>query len=203
MDALAFGIFFKAEWVSPVVRKVLQTSLDEAHADLAIGEPAHEGTQEFLRLIYQTLRQVNLIARNKRQKLKQNSHIQEISWDSLRYQLGYQVDNNLLDFISFAVLAFFFKPDYPFKAKVTLGSPITRFKSDSVTPSDGTNTIDFYILFLFALLDSAPESHRVLVLHQVPQESVSFLAHVVQINVRHRVAWVLVFMNSRTWGTST
>lgn len=85
-------------------------------------------------------------------------------------------------------ISIFFKPDYPFKAKVTLGSPITRFKSDSVTPSDGTNTIDFYTLLLFALLDSAPESHRVLVLHQVPQESVSFLAHVVQINVRHRVA---------------
>lgn len=75
MDALEFGIFLKAEGVSPVVRKVFQTSLNEAHADLAIGEPAHEGTQQFLRLIYQTLRQVNLMAKHKRYRFKQNSPI--------------------------------------------------------------------------------------------------------------------------------
>lgn len=65
----------------------------------------------------------------------------------------------------------------------------------SFTPSDSTDIIPHPP---FALLVSAPESHRVLVLHQVPQECVSFLTHVVQVNVRHRVARVLVFMNGGT-----
>lgn len=41
---------------SPVVGEVLQAALDKAHADLAVGEPAHQRTQQLLRLADQALR---------------------------------------------------------------------------------------------------------------------------------------------------
>ena len=41
---------------SPVVGEVLQAALDEAHADLSVGEPAHQRAQQLLCLADQALR---------------------------------------------------------------------------------------------------------------------------------------------------
>lgn len=44
----------------PVVGQVVKATLDEAHSDLPVGEPADEGTQQLLRLVNQTVRKMNL-----------------------------------------------------------------------------------------------------------------------------------------------
>ena len=45
---------------TPVVGQVVQAALDEAHADLAVGEPADQRAQQLLSLVDQALRQVDL-----------------------------------------------------------------------------------------------------------------------------------------------
>jgi len=47
----------------PVVCQVVKATLDEAHADLPVGEPADQRAEQLLRLADQTLRQVDLTDR--------------------------------------------------------------------------------------------------------------------------------------------
>ena len=44
----------------PVVCQVVKATLDEAHADLPVGKPADQGTEQLLCLTDQALRQVDL-----------------------------------------------------------------------------------------------------------------------------------------------
>ncbi len=47
------NLSYSTVMVSPVVGEVLQTALDEAHADLTVSEPADQRTQQLLGLIDQ------------------------------------------------------------------------------------------------------------------------------------------------------
>lgn len=40
--------------------QVVKATLDEAHSDLSVGEPADQRTQQLLRFVDQTLREMNL-----------------------------------------------------------------------------------------------------------------------------------------------